>query len=614
MTSSSYAAVLRTPHASRTFALAFLGRLSYGTVFLSLTLAFTSSTGSYAQAGALVALEGLTVSLLSPLRAALIDRYGMRRVLSPITAAYALILTALAALTWQPGAPLPLLAVLAMAAGVTAPPVGVVMRTLWSGLLPPGPLLRRAYSLDTVSEELVFVAGPLLAGLLAATAAPSLGILVSAVLIAAGTAGLVTSPAAPLPAPPAAPARRGPRPRVFPAAPAVAAAATGVVLGSTGLLAIAFTDRHHQPGAVAWVEAAVAAGSTLGGLGYGALGLPAPGRGRLAVLLVPLGLALAAAGLAPSTAVLAALACAAGLFVGPALTTAYLLADEAAPPGARTRAIAWVNTALNLGAAGGAAATGAALDAFPLPACYVLAATPALLVPALLLALPKQQHHSPKPAGAAHDRSMDDTTTHREYWDGRYSEHHHLWSGEPNAVLVEEAAGLEPGTALDLGCGEGADAIWLARRGWRVTAADISGVALERAARHAAEAGVADRVDWQLHDLAESFPEGTYDLVSAQFLHSPADMPREEILRSAAAAVAPGGILLIVGHAGPPPWDPDAHGGVHLPTPEEVRLSLRLPDGAWEVLRSGEHERVQTAPDGRTMTRTDNALMLRRTG
>ncbi|SFO77711.1 Major Facilitator Superfamily protein [Actinomadura madurae] len=613
MTSSSYAAVLRTPHASRTFALAFLGRLSYGTVFLSLTLALTASTGSYAQAGALVALEGLTVSVLSPVRAALIDRHGPRRALPPMTAAYALVLTAFAALTWRPGAPLALLAVLAMAAGVTAPPVGVVMRTLWSGLLPAGPLLRRAYSLDTVSEELVFVAGPLLAGLLAAAAAPSLGILVSAVLIAAGTAGMVTSPAAgPRPAPRPVTPRRGPRTRIFPAAPAVAAAATGVVLGSTGLLAIAFTERHHQPGAVAWVEAAVAAGSTIGGLGYGALGLPAPGRARLAVLLVPLGLAPAAAGLAPSTAALAALACAAGLFVGPALTTAYLLADEAAPPGARTRAMAWVNTALNLGAAGGTAATGAALDTFPLPACYVLAAAPALLAPALLLALPKRQHDSRKPAGAAHDQGMDDTTTHQEYWDGRYSEHHHLWSGDPNAVLVEEVTGLEPGTALDLGCGEGADAIWLARRGWRVTAADISGVALERAARHAAEAGVADRVDWQRHDLAVSFPEGTYDLVSAQFLHSPADMPREEILRSAAAAVAPGGVLLIVGHAGPPPWDSDAHGGVHLPTPEEVRLSLRLPDGGWEVLRSGEHERVQTAPDGRTMTRTDNALKLRR--
>ncbi|TDD73399.1 class I SAM-dependent methyltransferase [Actinomadura darangshiensis] len=206
---------------------------------------------------------------------------------------------------------------------------------------------------------------------------------------------------------------------------------------------------------------------------------------------------------------------------------------------------------------------------------------------------------------------MDDTT-HQEYWDSRYSEHHHMWSGDPNTVFVEEVTGLEPGTALDLGCGEGADAIWLAKRGWRVTAADISGVALERAARHADEAGVADRVDWLRRDLAESFPEGRYDLVSAQFLHSPAEMPREEVLRAAAAAVAPGGTLLIVGHAGPAPWNPDGEGGVHLPTPEEVLESLGLPAGEWETLRSDEHERVQTAPDGKTMTRTDNALKLRR--
>ncbi|TYB41386.1 SAM-dependent methyltransferase [Actinomadura chibensis] len=208
---------------------------------------------------------------------------------------------------------------------------------------------------------------------------------------------------------------------------------------------------------------------------------------------------------------------------------------------------------------------------------------------------------------------MDEPTNGQEFWDSRYAEHEHMWSGEPNAVLVEETADLDPGTALDLGCGEGADAIWLARRGWRVTATDISAVALERAARHAEHAGVADRVDLQRRDLAESFPEGSFDLVSAHFLHSPHEgMPREEILRAAAAAVAPGGTLLIVGHAGPPPWDPDAHGGVHLPTADEVLASLALPDGDWDVLRSGEHERVQTAPDGRVMTRTDNALRLRR--
>ncbi|MEV3924681.1 MFS transporter [Actinomadura coerulea] len=605
---SSYAAVLRTPHASRTFAFAFLGRLSYGTVYLSLTLALTASTGSYAQAGGLLALFGLTVSVLSPGRAALIDRHGPRRALPPMAAAYTLVLAAFAVLTSRPGAPVPLLTVLAVAAGVTAPPIGVVMRTLWSALLPDGPLLRRAYSLDTVSEELVFVTGPLLAGLLAAVAAPSLGVALGAVLIAAGTAGMIASPAAARPET----HHRAARVRVFPLAPAVAAVATGVVLGSTGLLAVAFTQRHHQPAAVAWVEAAIAAGSTLGGLAYGALSRSAPGRARLAALTFPLGLGLAAAGLAPSVAVLAAAAFAAGLFIGPTLTTAYLLADADAPPGARTRAVAWVNTALNLGAAGGTAATGAALDALPLPACYAVAAAPAVLVPLVLLTLPKRQQGSPPGGVTAHDRGMDDTTTHQQYWDSRYAEHHHMWSGEPNAVLVQEAAGLEPGTALDLGCGEGADAVWLARRGWRVTAVDISGVALERAAGHAEEAGVADRVDWQRRDLAASFPEGSYDLVSAQFLHSPADMPREEVLRAAAAAVAPGGTLLVVGHAGPPPWDPDAHPGVHLPTPDEVRESLALPEGDWEVLRSDEHERVQTAPDGRTMTRTDNALKLRR--
>ncbi|WP_433154858.1 class I SAM-dependent methyltransferase [Actinomadura nitritigenes] len=215
----------------------------------------------------------------------------------------------------------------------------------------------------------------------------------------------------------------------------------------------------------------------------------------------------------------------------------------------------------------------------------------------------------------------DDGTTAEEFWDARYSESERIWSGDPNTVLVRETADLPPGTALDLGAGEGADAVWLARRGWRVTAVDISRVALERGARHADDAGVGDRIDWRHHDLAVSFPKGEFDLVSAHFLHSPREMPREEILRAAAAAVAPGGVLLVVGHAGPPPWeqrDPDHgdghdhHHDMHLPTPEEVLASLRLPQDAWEVLHSGEHERVQTAPDSRTVTRTDNALKLRR--
>ena len=88
-------------------------------------------------------------------------------------------------------------------------------------------------------------------------------------------------------------------------------------------------------------------------------------------------------------------------------------------------------------------------------------------------------------------------------------------------VLVDVVGSLRPGKALDLGCGEGGNAIWLARQGWRATAVDVSATALDRASSDAATAGVADRIDFQRHDLALTFPSGAFDLVSAQYLHSP---------------------------------------------------------------------------------------------
>ncbi|MDP9868116.1 MULTISPECIES: class I SAM-dependent methyltransferase [Streptosporangium] len=206
----------------------------------------------------------------------------------------------------------------------------------------------------------------------------------------------------------------------------------------------------------------------------------------------------------------------------------------------------------------------------------------------------------------------DGTISEEEFWDARYGESDQIWSGNPNAVLVREITGLAPGRALDLGCGEGADAIWLARQGWRVTATDISRVALDRAARHATAAEVDGRIDWQRHDLGASFPAGDFDLVSAQFLHSRGDMPRERILRTAASAVAPGGVLLVVGHAGHPSWEHDSHPQMRLPTPKEVLEALDLPDGQWEVQLCEEHQRSQTGPDGQPATRTDSVLKVRR--
>ncbi|WP_308042292.1 FAD-dependent oxidoreductase [Streptomyces sp. 8L] len=204
-------------------------------------------------------------------------------------------------------------------------------------------------------------------------------------------------------------------------------------------------------------------------------------------------------------------------------------------------------------------------------------------------------------------------TTLREFWDARYAQSERVWSGEPNAELVREVSDLPPGRALDLACGEGGDAVWLAGRGWDVTAVDISRVALGRAERHAAQAGAGDRIDWQWHDLSATFPEGEFDLVSAQFLHSEGELPREDILRRAAAAVAPGGVLLITGHSGGAPWEEDhGHPDVVLPTPREVLAQLRLAEGEWKVERCEDHGRVQTAPDGTRVQRTDNTVRVRR--
>jgi SAM-dependent methyltransferase len=199
------------------------------------------------------------------------------------------------------------------------------------------------------------------------------------------------------------------------------------------------------------------------------------------------------------------------------------------------------------------------------------------------------------------------------FWEAHYGKADQVWSGNPNAVLVDEVEGLTPGRALDLGCGEGADAIWLAQQGWQVTGVDVSSTALERAAAEAARRGVADRIEWERHDLATSFPAGTFDLVSAFFFHSPVEIPREQVLRTAAAAVRPGGTLLIVGHAERPSWAPPIDGPeVRLPSAEQVLADLQLDADEWEDQRLDDPERALTAPDGSAATIRDSVLRLRR--
>lgn len=130
-------------------------------------------------------------------------------------------------------------------------------------------------------------------------------------------------------------------------------------------------------------------------------------------------------------------------------------------------------------------------------------------------------------------------------WDERYADEEQVWSGQPNGALVAETSDLAPGRALDVACGEGADAIWLAARGWTVRAVDVSRVAIDRAARAATDAGVT--VSWLCADVTDPYTElGLHDLVSCQY---PALPKTDETVTRLLAAVAPGGTLLFVHHA-----------------------------------------------------------------
>jgi SAM-dependent methyltransferase len=200
----------------------------------------------------------------------------------------------------------------------------------------------------------------------------------------------------------------------------------------------------------------------------------------------------------------------------------------------------------------------------------------------------------------------------QEYWEGHYGERDRIWSGRVNVQLASVVGDLPPGRALDLGCGEGGDAVWLAERGWHVVAVDVSETALARAGAEARARGVLDRIDFQHHDLSDSFPAGSFDLASAQFLHSMVRLERPQILRNAAKAVAVGGLLVIVDHAAAPPFSKKVPHDHPFPSAEEVLAELDLPVAEWERARVEVVDRDGTDPDGHPFTWRDNLMVLRR--
>jgi SAM-dependent methyltransferase len=166
----------------------------------------------------------------------------------------------------------------------------------------------------------------------------------------------------------------------------------------------------------------------------------------------------------------------------------------------------------------------------------------------------------------------------------------------PNPYLSRELSGLEPGSALDAGCGAGAEAIWLASHGWQVVAVDIARQALERARERSRVMEVSDRITWVEADLCTWDPEDRFDLVTSHYAH-PA-MPQLDFYERIATWVNPGGTLLLVGHL----HAPGAAGhGHHPPADASVTVSAvtaRFSAPEWRIETAADHVRTVTRPDG----------------
>ncbi|KRF14029.1 SAM-dependent methyltransferase [Nocardioides sp. Soil797] len=198
----------------------------------------------------------------------------------------------------------------------------------------------------------------------------------------------------------------------------------------------------------------------------------------------------------------------------------------------------------------------------------------------------------------------------KDYWD-------QIWTGdratsmstsEPNPHLVKEISGLEPGTAIDAGCGSGAEALWLAAHGWSVTGADVAEAALTCAGHRAAAAGLHEQVAWVRADLSTWEPDVRYDLVTTHYAHP--DMPQLDFYDRIASWVAPRGTLLIVGHLhhdadDPAPEHGHGHGSSRPPAEASATatsITDRLDPATWEVVTAEESQRTMLGSGGHSTT------------
>ncbi|NGO41203.1 MFS transporter [Streptomyces ureilyticus] len=394
-----YGQLLRTRGAWTFLLPGFAARQPFAMLTLSIVLLVQHTTGSYGAAGAVAAVTGVSMALFAPLTGRLADRHGQRTVLVPGVLGHTLAGVSLTALALT-DAPLWALFVAAVPTGASVPQVGPMVRARWGVRLQGSPLMTTAAAFESVTDELTFVLGPLLATALCTTVDPAAGLLTEATLTLVG--GLLfasqksTQPAV----------RREGHARVEHASAVsvpgirvliVAFLGIGSVFGGLQVSLAAFTESIGEPGLNGVLYGTFAAGNMLSGIICGAIAWKRAPRRRLVIGYAAL--ALTATGLlaAHSVLTLAGVGFLVGMCVAPALITGYTLVDGLVPAGARTEAFTWLTGAVALGQAAAVTAAGQLEDRLWDGAGFLVPMGGTLLALATLVAL--RSRLVPRPAG-----------------------------------------------------------------------------------------------------------------------------------------------------------------------------------------------------------------------
>lgn len=393
-----YGRLLRTRGAWTFLLPGFAARQPFAMLTLSIVLLVQHTTGSYGAAGAVAAVTGVAMALFAPYSGRLADRHGQRAVLVPGVLVHTVSGLALTALALA-GAPLWALFAAAVPTGASVPQIGPMVRARWGVRLKGSPLMATAAAFESVTDELTFVVGPLLATALCTAVDPAAGLVTEAALTLIG--GLLFA------------ARKGTQPRVargghtrvehVPAlrVPGVRVLIVtflgiGSVFGGMQVSLAAFSESIGNPGLNGVLYGVFAAGNMLAGITCGAIAWKAAPRRRLLLAHAALALTASALWTAHSTLLLAGLGLLVGMCIAPALITGYTLVESLVPAGARTEAFTWLTGAVALGQAAAVTVAGQLEDRLRDGAGFLVPMAGTLLALATLLALRSRLVPSPR--------------------------------------------------------------------------------------------------------------------------------------------------------------------------------------------------------------------------